>query len=131
MDLPTWLRRRLRWSTTPRAWAERGAALGLLITAVGGWWLSRGWSWEPRLVLAALWLTALAYLVRREIIVLLGPVFFYEILRFSRRRVHGTRVIYAVILLVTISYIWIALSNTYRGPRLSLSAQAEMAAAFF
>src|SRR5947207_10783300 len=120
-EVPTWLRRRLRWSTTPRAWAERAAALGLVLAAVLGWWISRGWGWEPKAVLAALWLTALAYLVRREIIVLLGPVFFYEILRFSRRRVHGTRIVYAVILLVCIGYIWVAMTSFRRrgGPGLN------------
>src|SRR5262245_19565022 len=130
-QLRAWLRRSLRWSTTPRAWAERGAALGLLLAAVLGWWLSRGWGWEQRLVLAAIWLTALAYLVRREIIVLLGPVFFTEILRFSRRRVHATRIIYAVILLVTISYIWFAMTTYRRRSAPGLHDQAQLAATIF
>jgi hypothetical protein len=55
-------------------------------------------------VLAALWVTALAYLMRREIVILLGPVFFYEITRFTRRRIDVSRIIYATILLVAISY---------------------------
>src|SRR5262245_7279141 len=129
--LRTWLRRRLRWSTTPRAWAERGAALGLVLAAILGWWLSRGWGGEPRVVLAAIWVAALAYLVRREIIVLLGPVFFYESLRFTRRRVHATRIIYAIILLVAISYIWFAMTTYRRRGPPTLHEHAALAAIIF
>jgi ABC-type transport system involved in multi-copper enzyme maturation permease subunit len=130
-ELRTWVRRRLCWSTTPRAWAERGAALALVLATVAGWWLSRGWGWEPRLVLAALWLAALAYLVRREIIVLLGPVFLYEILRFSRRRVHVKRVVYAAIMLATISYIYVATTTFRHSGPITLNEQASIAGAFF
>ena len=60
--------------------------LALITAGFGGWWLSNNWPLEGQILLLALWLLLLAVLLRRGIIRLAGPVFFFEVLRGSRRR---------------------------------------------
>src|SRR5579871_491 len=109
----SWLRRTLAFSTTRSAWNERAAAFGLLAVGIGGWWLSRDWLIEGRVLLLGLWLAVTCLLLRAEIIHLLGPVFSFEILRGSRRRVHASRVIYTTLLLASVVYIYLLDSNRY------------------
>src|SRR5262245_59154338 len=126
-----WLRRQLAWSNSRRSWYERLGVAALLVTAIGGWLLSEDWPVEGRLLLAALWLMLLAVLLRRGLVRLAGPVFFFEALRGSRRRVHATRTAFAVVLLLTVTYIWLMMTqvDVYREPDLTL--QARLANTFF
>lgn len=124
-----WFRRQFSFSNSRSAWLERLAGLGLFVAGVGGWWVSRGMPLEGRLVLAGLWLVVTCQLMRAEIIHLLGPVFFFEILCGSRRWVHLTRSIYACLLLSAIIYIYLIEFHTY-DPE-NLREQAEMAGSFF
>src|SRR5437868_6921378 len=110
--LAAWLRRHFAWSNTRTAWAERAGWVALFAAGIGGWWLSRDWSAEARVILVLLWLVLLAVLLRSEIIRLLGPVFFYELLRGSRRRIHLFRTIYAVILLAAVAYVQLVVIET-------------------
>src|SRR5258706_270267 len=126
-----YLRRHFGWSTSRGSWYERLGAAVLLVAGAGGWWLSDGWSIEGRLLLAALWLAMLAVLVRHEIVRLVGPVFFFEVLRGTRRRVHAIRVIYAGILLVLITYVYFVMVETESTYRPELQTQARLAATFF
>src|SRR5258708_39587268 len=104
----TWLGRNFTWSNSRRSWYERLGFVALLAAAAGGWWVSRGWGVSSRLLLVAMWLLLLAVLLRRGIIKLLGPVFFFELLRGSRRRVHLGRTVYALILLFFVGYTHLA-----------------------
>src|SRR5262249_6371117 len=126
-----WLRRQFAWSNSRRSWYERIGTVALLVTGAGGWWLSESWPVEGRMVLAALWLMLLAVLLRRVLVRLAWPVFFFEALRGSRRRVHLTRIIFALILLVTVTYIWLMMTqaDVYQEPDLKL--QARLANTFF
>ena len=99
-----WLRRQFAWSNTRQSWQERLGFLGLIAGGAAGWYFGQNWSPEQRVVLLAAWLLGLALLLRRGLLKLFGPVFFYEVLRGSRRRVHLLRTIYSVIFSVAISY---------------------------
>jgi ABC-type transport system involved in multi-copper enzyme maturation permease subunit len=103
--------------------------VALLATAVGGWWLSRDASIEARLLLVGAWILLACILARNGIIHLLGPVFFFELLRGSRRRIHLHRVLYATILFGSISYLYL-IGYGDRDPD-SLATHAEMARTFF
>jgi ABC-type transport system involved in multi-copper enzyme maturation permease subunit len=126
-----WLRRQFAWSNSRRSWYERLGAAALLVTGAGGWWVSGEWPFEGRLLLAALWLVLLAILLRRGLVRLAGPVFFFEALRGSRRHVHLSRVVLALILLIAVVYIWLVMTqiDVYRAPDLQL--QARLANTFF
>ena len=124
-----WLRRQLGFSNSRAAWTERAGILGLFAVGVGGWWLSRGTSLNGRIILLGFWLVLACILMRAEIIHLLGPVFFFEILRSSRRRVHLSRVLYAGLLLASIVYVYLIQFN-HRDPD-ELSLQTEVARSLF
>src|SRR5207237_10683504 len=85
-----WAKRQIAWSNSRQSWYERLGALALLGGAAGGWWVSSDWPGPARLGLLCAWLTLLAVVVRRGAVRLLGPVFFFELLRGSRKRVHLT-----------------------------------------
>ena len=70
--LLAWLRRQFGWSTSRGSWYERLGAMVLLLSGVGGWWLSESLPIDGRLLLAALWLALLAVLVRHDIVRLVG-----------------------------------------------------------
>lgn len=124
-----WCRRQLAFSTSSAAWTERLAALGLLVAGAGGWWLSRGLPLDGRLMLLDLWLVVACLLMRAEIIHLLGPVFFFEILRGSRRWVHLSRALYAALLLGSIVYVYLIEFERFAPDE--LNQQARMANSFF
>jgi ABC-type transport system involved in multi-copper enzyme maturation permease subunit len=125
-----WLRRQFAWSNTRQSWQERFGFVGLVAGGAAGWYFSQNWSPEQRLVLLAAWLLGLGLLLRRGLLKLFGPVFFYEVLRGSRRRVHLARTTYAVILLVAISYPFL-LRQELDLTDSSLQGQAEMAEFLF
>jgi ABC-type transport system involved in multi-copper enzyme maturation permease subunit len=125
-----WLRRQFAWSNSRRSWYERAGATALLAVGAGGWWVSEGWSIEGRVLLLAWWLVLLAVLVRRGIVRLAGPVFFFEVLRGSRRRVHAIRVTYALILFLLLTYGYYAATVESYGPP-TLQTQANLASTFF
>src|SRR5436309_1994708 len=127
-----WLRRSLGWSSSRRSWYERLGFLALLAAAAAGWWISRDWGLESRILLLALWLVFLAVLLRRGIIKLLGPVFFFELLRGSRKRVHLTRTLYAAILLFALGYVHVVYSESDTSTsEQTVQQQAEVASTFF
>src|ERR1043166_7666172 len=126
-----WIRRHLSWSNTPAAWAERAGWLALLAGAVVGSWLAADWPWERRILLLSLWLRVLSILLRAEIIRFLGPVFFFELLRGSRRRIHFSRMFYAFILLGAVAYVHFVVIESDRRGIDSLKRQAAMAETFF
>jgi ABC-type transport system involved in multi-copper enzyme maturation permease subunit len=125
-----WLRRQFAWSNTRQSWQERLGFIGLIAGGAAGWHFSENWSPEQRIVLLAAWLLGLALLLRRGLLKLFGPVFFYEVLRGSRRRVHLVRTIYAVILLVAVSYPFLLREELDLNVH-SLQGQAEMAEFLF
>ncbi len=75
------------------------------------------------------WILLACILARNGIIHLLGPVFFFELLRGSRRRIHLHRVIYALILLGSIAYLFSIRDKRYYVG--DLSNQADLARSFF
>src|SRR5579864_2055306 len=125
-----WLRRQFAWSNTRQSWQERLGFIGLVAGGAAGWYFSENWSPEQRVVLLAAWLLGLAMLLRRGLLKLFGPVFFYELLRGSRRRVHLARTVYAVILLFAVSYPFLLREELDLNDR-SLQGQAEMAEFLF
>ncbi|HEV3145445.1 MAG TPA: ABC transporter permease subunit [Gemmataceae bacterium] len=125
-----WLRRQLAWSNTRQSWQERLGFLGLIAGGLAGWYFSQSWSPEQRIVLLAAWLLGLGLLLRRGLLKLFGPVFFFEVLRGSRRRVHLSRTIYATVLLLAISYPFL-LREEFDLESRSLQGQAEMAEFLF
>jgi len=125
-----WLRRQFAWSNTRQSWQERFGFVGLVAAGLAGWYFSQSWSPEQRILLLAAWLLGLALLLRRGLLKLFGPVFFYEVLRGSRRRVHLGRTIYALFLLIAISYPFL-LSREFGLENRSLEGQTEMAELLF
>jgi ABC-type transport system involved in multi-copper enzyme maturation permease subunit len=122
-----WLRRRLAWSNSRRSWYERLGVLALAALAAGAWWFSRGLGLESRLVLLAAWLLLLALMLRRGLIKLFGPVFFFELLRRCRKRVHLVRTLYALALLASIAYVHVVQDEVGRYSGDNTKAQAEVA----
>jgi ABC-type transport system involved in multi-copper enzyme maturation permease subunit len=130
---PGWLRR-TGWSNSRRSWAERLAGLALLFAAGAvGWFRAT----LPQVVLAALavaGVAAVALLFRRGWLRLFGPVLFYDLVRTARRRrVHLSRVLYALGLLLV---LWLVYESTVappraRGYRMTVRHQAEAADVFF
>jgi ABC-type transport system involved in multi-copper enzyme maturation permease subunit len=126
-----WLRRQVAWSNTRRSWQERLGFLGLIAAGITGWYVSQNWSPEQRIVLLAAWLLGLALLLRRGLFKLFGPIFFYEVLRGSRRRVHLVRTLFATILALTIGYVFVIRSEYYYSTRNTMQVQAETAEVVF
>jgi ABC-type transport system involved in multi-copper enzyme maturation permease subunit len=126
-----WLRRQFAWSNSRRSWQERFGIAALAVSLGLGWYVSRSWSIEFRVFLLASWLLVLAILLRRGLIKLFGPVFFYEALRGTRQRVHLYRIIYAAVLLIVVGWVWLA--NTQGGTKsfTQIKEQAEFAQTIF
>jgi ABC-type transport system involved in multi-copper enzyme maturation permease subunit len=131
--LLAWLRRQLTWSNSRRSWYERIALLTLAATGAGGWWVSGDWAFESQLLLIGLWLILFAVLLRRGIVRLAGPVFFFEVLRGSRRRVHLVRTLFLLILFLTIAYIWFVTDEqwSYHDINSQIRRQSDIARALF
>src|SRR5262245_56506714 len=129
----TWLRRHIAWSNSRRSWYERIGVLALVGGAAGSWWISRDWPGLARLLLVCAWLTMLAVVIRRGAVRLLGPVFFLELLRGSRKRLHLVRTIYAVLLLGVIYYVYLLRLEIWNrtGGDVDIQAQSETAFACF
>lgn len=63
---------------------------------------------------------------------LLGPVFFYELLRAARRRrTYFFRTLYATILLVLVCYVYLLWRNRFHWRNIDARLMAEFAASFF
>src|SRR5947209_85816 len=124
----------------PAAWlprSEPGRLLleGLLFVVVLGEGVALLWSGglSPalRVLLWGQWLLCAAGLAARAAAGIFGPVFFYDLVRLTRRgRYFLIRVVYALALLLLIWFIW-ANETASRGGTLTPSQMAEFANAFF
>src|SRR5438309_2611639 len=97
--VPAWtasLGRRLAWSNSRQAWAERAAGAVLLAAVATLVWFGGSLAASRRVVLWGLLLLAASMLLRRGWVQLFGPVLFYELLRIGRRgRYVAVRCLYA------------------------------------
>jgi ABC-type transport system involved in multi-copper enzyme maturation permease subunit len=111
----TWLRHNASWSNSWQSWKER---IGVAVLMAGAFSLS---VFGSRLALSsqvALWallLVTLAFLLRRGWLKLFGPVLFYDMLRVGRRsRYIFFRTLYALFLLLILSWVWSMWQLDYR-----------------
>lgn len=92
-----WHQRWLAWCVARSEWFGAAGLLGLVLGA--GWW----WSELPLAVQVLAWalgLPALVFLVRQRFAWLVGPVFFFDLVRTTRRgHVFGIRFLYGCALL--------------------------------
>jgi ABC-type transport system involved in multi-copper enzyme maturation permease subunit len=80
-----WLERHLSWSNSRQSWIERFCGLALLGAAVVLVLLGPHLRLSQQVVLWGLLVVAAAALLRRGWLKLLGPVFFYDLIRTARR----------------------------------------------
>ena len=127
-----WLGRAVGWSNSWQSWKER---LALVMLLVGSWllvWLRS--AFEPG-VLIALWsglILASAVVLRRAWLILFGPVFFYDLVRTSRRNRHMLlRWSYAVLLALLIGWMYFTWESDLHGRQLDRNAVAELNARLF
>src|SRR5262249_48535068 len=135
------LRRGLPWSNTPQAWAERLAAAALLAAAAALAWWGAGLGLPQQFGLWGLLLLALAVLLRRGWVKLVGPVLFYELVRTGRRgRYLPVRCLYAFLLLSVLLFDYAAwflfyshqpFHDIFYGASLSAGDMANFALSFF
>lgn len=126
----------LRWSSVRQALRQHFSLLAWLIVGLGGCFVAGRARGETHALLAGIWLLVLAFICRRGIRQLFGPVFVYEALRLARHpRYLLARVAFAVLLagLFTYAYFHWAKSNAdvNVGNALSIHAEAELAETFF
>lgn len=122
------LPRRLPWSNSRQAWAERGA--GLLLLGAAGLLLVLGGGLRPATRVACWGLLVLAFaaLLRRGWVRLFGPVLFYDLVRTARRSRHAAaRMLYGGFLLGTLLAVFL-LGVTYHHVGLTelFSAKASL-----
>jgi ABC-type transport system involved in multi-copper enzyme maturation permease subunit len=129
-----WLQRRLPWSNSRRAWAERLAGIALLGAAAALVGFGDRLARSHRVVLWSLLLLVAAGLLRRGWIQLFGPVLFYEVLRIGRRgRYVLVRCLYVLALLLVLLLVygvWQDAINIVQGA-MAPRDLAEFAASFF
>jgi ABC-type transport system involved in multi-copper enzyme maturation permease subunit len=125
------LARRLLHSEGLRLLLECCLLLALLAEGVGLLWLPASVGPGPRVLLWGQWLLLAAALAVSVGLTLFGPVFYFDLVRLTRRgRYFLIRVVYALALLFVLWVIW---SNeaAYRGGELSASQMAAFASHFF
>jgi ABC-type transport system involved in multi-copper enzyme maturation permease subunit len=105
-----WLRENLTWSNTRLAWQER-LGLGLLAAAVVlAGWLAPLLSLPQLLVLGGALATALAVLLRRGWLKLVGPIALYELIHTTRRSHFVLYRVYCYFILILLALFYCALS---------------------
>ena len=128
------LRRRLAWSNSRQAWAERAASAALVAAVVTLIWFGGSLAPSQRVVLWGLLIVAAAGLLRRGWVQLFGPVLFYELLRIGRRgRYVAVRCLYALALLAFLLCVYAVWLDTVRIVRGEMTTHdlALFAASFF
>jgi ABC-type transport system involved in multi-copper enzyme maturation permease subunit len=129
-----WLRRRLPWSNSRRAWAERLAGAALLAGGAALIAFGDSLGLAQRVVLWGLLLVVGAGLLRRGWVQLFGPVLFYELLRLGRRgRYVAVRCLYAFVLLLFLLLVYAVWQDAVHIMQGEMAPRdlAEFAAAFF
>jgi ABC-type transport system involved in multi-copper enzyme maturation permease subunit len=101
--LGRWLRRRLTWSNSPRAWQERAGLALLLAGGLIACFLSDQLSIGAQVAIYFVLLAGLAFLFRQGWFTLLGPVFFYDLVRTTRRSHFALYRAYAYFVLVLLA----------------------------
>jgi ABC-type transport system involved in multi-copper enzyme maturation permease subunit len=104
-----WLRRRLTWSNSRQAWQERASLALILAAGLLVYFLSDRLTVGAQVALWFVLLVSLAFLFRQGWFTVLGPVFFYDLVRTTRRSRFSLYRAYAyfVLLLVAIFYsVW-------------------------
>ncbi|HLJ98218.1 MAG TPA: ABC transporter permease subunit [Gemmataceae bacterium] len=113
-----WLRRNVAWSNSRESWEERIGLVPILGGAAALLWFRSRLSLPQELLLWGLLLVALAVLLRRGWLRLLGPMLFYDLVRVARRpRYYLLRCLYAVILALLLGWVyllWYLDTNTGR-----------------
>jgi ABC-type transport system involved in multi-copper enzyme maturation permease subunit len=128
-----WLRHRRRWSNSRQAWQER-AGLALLASAVViAYFLSDRLSVGAQVALWFALLAGLAFLFRQGWFTVLGPVFFYDVVRTTRRSRFALYRAYAYFVLILVA---IFCSAWWYGPQAEKPARTirdvgEFAQGFF
>lgn len=123
--------RRLGWSNSRQSWMERGAFAAWLVLAGTATYFARGWTLGGRVIAIAGMLLLLALLLRRGWLKLLGPVFFHELRRGARRRVHLHRTLFTLSLFLGLFYVWGIRGEIGEGEADTARHQASVGTAFF
>ncbi|MBL8799012.1 MAG: ABC transporter permease subunit [Planctomycetia bacterium] len=107
-DCLQWFRITFSWSNSWQSWKERLGTLGVLLLAVGLFWLRSRLTPAQQVVAWLLLAVLLAALMRRGWLKLFGPVLFYDMVRVSRRsRYFIFRALYVTGLLLILSWVWL------------------------
>src|SRR6266852_1746996 len=103
-----WLKRNLAWSNSRESWEE---LIWFAVIVAGGavlCWIRCKLSLPQELVLWALLIIAMAVLLRRGWLRLLGPMLFYDLVRVARRpRYYFLRCLYALLLSLLLGWVYL------------------------
>src|SRR5690349_5133010 len=114
----SWLKRNLSWSNSRESWEERIGFAVILAAGVGLFSIRGYLSVSQEVVLWALLVSAMAVLLRRGWLRLLGPMLFYDLVRVARRtRYFFFRCLYALLLSLLLGWVylvWYLGNNTGR-----------------
>lgn len=128
----SWLPRVLRWSNSWQSWQERLALLALLLVSGLLVWFGSGLGLAQQLVLWSGLLLALAFVLRRGWVKLVGPVYFYDLICLSRRRrFFVLRTAYALLLIAILLMVFLSYVEGASQGTLPAKDMADFAATFF
>src|SRR6266851_9603208 len=127
-----WLKRNLAWSNSRESWEERIGFVPILAGAAALCWFRAQLSLSQELVLWAVLIVAMALLLRRGWLRLLGPMLFYDLVRVARRpRYYFLRCFYAVLLSLLLGWVYLLWYLNANTGRMRPDEMARFAEAFF
>src|SRR5947209_7913391 len=127
-----WLKRNLAWSNSRESWEERIGFAVILAAAVALFWIRSHLSASQEVVLWALLVVAMAVLLRRGWLRLLGPMLFYDLVRVARRsRYFFFRCFYALLLSLLLGWVYLIWYLGTNSGRMQPNEMARFAESFF
>jgi ABC-type transport system involved in multi-copper enzyme maturation permease subunit len=127
-----WLKRSLAWSNSRESWEERIGFAVILAAAVALFWIRGHLLISQEVVLWALLVVALAVLLRRGWLRLIGPMLFYDLVRVARRpRYFFLRCVYALLLSLLLGWVYLVWYLSTNTGRMQPNEMARFAETFF